>query len=177
MNVVIDASSLIVLARVEALGTLHQIYNTTALPPAVFEEVVVAGEQLGKNDAWVVKAAMDKGWVVPITLAPEEEQIVKSLRQQYRALGLGECQALACAEKRHWLLLVEERKARVVARARGIRYSIIQVLPLQGYLDGKLPEGICLDLMDKIAGEMGADLAVLHALKAAISALAKERKR
>ncbi len=83
----------------------------------------------------------------------------------------------ADVEQRHWLLLVEERKARVVARARGIRRSIIQVLPLQGYLDGKLPEGICLDLMDKIAGEMGTDLAVLHALKAAISALAKERKR
>ncbi len=47
---------------------------------------------------------------------PEEEQIVHSLRQEYRALGLGECQALACAEKRHWLLLVEERKAHAVAR-------------------------------------------------------------
>ncbi len=112
----------------DALEALHQVCGATALSPAVFEQVVVVGEQLGKNEVWAVKAAIDKGWVAPIALSPEEEQIVHSLRQEYRALGLGECQALAYGEKRNWLLLVEERKARVVARARGVRYSIIQVL-------------------------------------------------
>ena len=177
INAVIDASSLIILARVEGLESLHKIYGTTAIPPAVYDEVVVAGERLGKNDAWLAKAALAKGWLSQVELSEAEERIVQALRQQYRVLGLGECQALACAEARRWLVLVEEHKARVVARTRGVNYSIIQVMPLHGYVEGKISDGVCLDLLDKIASEMGTDLAVLMALKTAVSALARERKR
>ncbi len=177
MNAVVDASSLIILARVEELENLHKIYGTTAVPPAVYDEVVVAGEQLGKNDAWLVKAALEKGWLSKIELSQTEEQIVQSLRQQYRVLGLGERQALACAEARRWLVLIEEHKARVVARTRGVNYTLIQLMPLHGYVEGKISDIVCLDLMNKIASEMGTDLVVLTALETAISALALERKR
>ena len=177
MNTVIDASSLIVMARVNGLEAVHGVYGPVALTPAVFEEVVISGERLGKTDPWIVKAAIDRGWLRQVVLSSEEESLVASLRQEYRVLGLGECQALACAEQRHWLLLVEERKAKAVARARNVAYSIIQVTPFEGYLSGKIVHNHCLELMERIATAMGTDLAVLNALKAAVSAIERERKR
>ncbi|MBI4673243.1 MAG: hypothetical protein HY741_16450 [Chloroflexi bacterium] len=98
MKTIIDASSLIILARVEGFEILHQVHGPTAVPPAVFEEVVVKGEQLGKTDPWLVKAALAEGWLAHIQLSTDEEKIVKVIRQQYPALGRGECDALACAE-------------------------------------------------------------------------------
>ena len=171
MQTVIDASSLIVMARVDGLDVLHTVYGPIAIPPAVFDEVVVTGERLGKTDPWLVRAALERGWFTQIDLASDEDEIVNTLRGEYRVLGLGECQALACAEKRQWLLLIEERKARAVARARNITYSIIQVAPFQGYLTGKVTHEHCLALLEKIAIAMGTDLAVLNALKTAVSTL------
>jgi hypothetical protein len=45
-------------------------------------------------------------------------------------------------------LLIEERKAKAVAKARNVAYSIIQVAPFHGYLSGKLARDTCLALME-----------------------------
>lgn len=50
-------------------------------------------------------------------------------------------------------------------------------MPFEGYLADKVSEAECLALMEKIAVAMGTDLAVLNALKAAVTTLERERKR
>ncbi len=78
-----DASSLIVLARVDALEALHQVCGATAPSPAVFEEVVVVGEQLGKNDVISKTEQFDRTTVVKRLLqeAIQEWKLACTLRR------------------------------------------------------------------------------------------------
>jgi len=177
MDAVIDASSLIPLARLRALEALFSVYGPVAITDEVFREVVVEGKKLGKADAWEVEKGIEKGWLERISLTPEEKALASEFKREFRFLGPGECEALACAEKRGLLLIVEERKTRTVARIRGIPYTVAQAIPVEGYTKGKLPYDKAVELLEEIAAAMNTELAVLVAFKKALAALEEERKR
>ena len=180
MKAVIDASSLMILARVDALETLSHIYGPVAVTDAVFSEVVVEGKKLGKTDAWLVEAALEKGTLSRVSLTSEERALVQEYRRDYPVLGRGEWEAMACAEKRKWLLIVEERKARALARIRSLRYTIAQTVPVEGYLAGKVAYDDAILLLKRVGAAMNTDPAVLNALTAALAAVEEargERKR
>jgi predicted nucleic acid-binding protein len=173
---VLDASSAIIIAKIEAIADWQAIYGPLGIPPVVYEETVVRGKATAHDDALVLEAAIDKGIVALVTLTQEQEEFVKALRSGSPVLGLGECQAIAYARYTPGcLLIIEERKGRAVARAHGVPYTVIQMCPLEGYIRRKLPYRRCLDLLDRVAVAMNTDLAVLNALKAAAQALADER--
>jgi predicted nucleic acid-binding protein len=176
ISAIIDASTLIVLAKLNELESLHDIYGPIGVPPAVFEEVVIEGKKRGFDDALIAEEAIGKGFLVKISLSPEEIQLVKSLRASSPVYGQGECEAIACAKTRKALLLIEERKAKALARLRGVRYTIAQAIPLEGYITGKLPCEYSLKLMERIAIIMGTDMAILNALKAAVETIERERQ-
>lgn len=141
------------------------------------------GKQRGKDDALVIKAAMQIGVAQVVTLTQEQTRFARDLHTS-GALGLGECEALAYARDTGTCLIIEERKGRAVARAHNITYTILQVFPLEGYIQGKLPPWTgsghryekCIDLLDRIAVAMNTDLAILNALKAAAAAIQRERE-
>lgn len=175
VGAVLDASSLIIIAKLQEIKTLHQIYGLLGIPPAVFQETVEVGKQRGKDDALVIEAAMQAGLVKVVTLTQAQAHFAGNLHAS-GALGLGECGALAYARDTETRLLIEERKGRAVARAHGITYTILQVFPLEGYIQGKLAYEKCIDLLDRIAVAMNTDLAILNALKAAAEAIQRERE-
>ena len=177
MTAVIDASSLIILAKVNALKTLFKTYGSVAVTDAVFDEVVLEGKNRGHTDAWSVEAALNHGWLMRVSVTSEETDLIQHYRTDYPILGLGECQAMACAEKRNWLLVVEERKAKALAQSRGLQYTIAQTIPVEGYLAGKIPYDDAAALLERIGVAMNTDLAVLNALTAALSAVEEERRK
>ncbi len=177
MTAVIDASSLIILAKANALEILFKTYGPVAVTDAVFSEVVLEGKKRGHTDAWLVEAALNHGWLMRISLASEEKDLIQHYRTDYPVLGLGECQAMACAEKRNWLLIVEERKAKALAQIRGLQYTIAQTIPVEGYLADKIPYDDAAALLERIGTAMNTDLAVLNALTAALAAVEEERKK
>lgn len=175
IGAVLDASSLIIIAKLQEIRALHQTYGPLGIPPAVFQETVEAGKLRGKDDALVIEAAMQAGLVKAVTLTQEQTRLAQHLHTS-GALGLGECEALAYARETGTRLLIEERKGRAVARAHNITYVILQVFPLEGYIQGKLAYEKCIDLLDRIAVAMNTDLAILKALKAAADAIQRERE-
>ena len=173
---IIDASTLIIFAKLNELESLHAIYGPVGIPPAVYEEVVVEGKKRGFDDALVVEAAIGRGFLARVVLSSKERELVEQLRASSPAYGLGECEAIACAEMRGVLLLIEERKAKTLARVRGVRYSIAQVVPFEGYVAGKIGYERCLRMMERIAVLMNTDIAVLNALRAAVETMERERE-
>ena len=79
MRGVADSSSLISLSVVDALWLLPHFFETTIVPPAVYQEVVVEGE--GKPGAKEVKEAK---WITVLTPSPEKVAFFRS-----QGLGLG----------------------------------------------------------------------------------------
>ena len=56
MKIVSDAGPLMALAKVDGLAVLFRLFPRILIPPAVYEETVVAGQRLGALDAALVKA-------------------------------------------------------------------------------------------------------------------------
>ena len=111
MKVVVDASPLIALARIERLELLQEMFGSVVVPSAVWREVVAAG--LDKAGAGLVATAE---WIRRQDVA--DQSAVEHLR---RDLGAGEAEAIVLArELQADLLIMDEALGRDIARSSGL---------------------------------------------------------
>lgn len=176
-RVIIDASSLIIIAKLGAIDNLCKVYDSLGITDSVYEEVVVEGKKKGQEDALVVELAMEERKIEKVSLDPTERTLAEKLHSDGTGYGRGECESIACAQERKALLLIEERKAKILARSHHIPYTILQIFPLEGYIKRKLSYEECIDLMERISVAMNTDLAILAGLKAAALTIKEERER
>ncbi|HYN89169.1 MAG TPA: hypothetical protein VER55_11590 [Ardenticatenaceae bacterium] len=175
MNGIADASSLIVLARQDALWLLWRVYATVVIVPGVEVETVVQGKAKGYGDALRIEAAIRGGHFVITPPTRDEQLLATSLERATAALSRTDCLTLACAKERSLTLIMEEQRARNVAAANGIEYVTIQVLPLHGFIQKQLSFTECDDLLVRIGRAMRTDQAVLKVLGAAASEIQRLR--
>ena len=113
MIIVSDATPIISLAKIDKLALLGQFYTEVILPNAVFSEVC-------RNPAFAVEAeAIRKCSFMKIKTAnnPHSIKILKAV-----GLDLGESEAIALADTLpDPLLLIDERKGRLIAQNMGIK--------------------------------------------------------
>lgn len=116
MIVVTNTGPLIVLAKLNHLHLLGALYERVVVPQAVYYEAVVHGQARGYSDASLIESFLrGKGWV------PEVPASVPAELQTDVRLGQGERQAIALAQERQALLLMDEVYARSVAERMGLR--------------------------------------------------------
>jgi len=176
-DVVADASSLIVLAKLNALDTLHAIYGPVVITDTVFRETVLEGKRRNKEDALIVEAAIERGRLVRVSLTQRQQALAAALRAGTWACDPGEAEAIAYAEDTGSLLIIEDRQAKAVARARGVQYTIVQMVPFEGYVRELISYEQCVDLVERVAIAMSTDIAVLRGMKATAAALREARQR
>jgi predicted nucleic acid-binding protein len=177
LRLLIDSSSLIVLARVKALAALHTVYGSVGLIQPVYEEVVTQGQEKGFADATVVAQAVEEGWFSQLTLTEEEQRFATMLLKKTSGISRPDAETLACARSRRLILLIEDRRARNVARAGDIAYITIQVFPVYGVVERRLSAAQCDTLLPKIGRAMNTDLAVVEALRAAVREIDRGRRK
>ena len=168
MQLLIDSSSLIVLARTKALSALHTVYGSVGLIQSVYEEVVTQGQQKGFADAMIVAQAVVDGWFFQVVLTESEQRFAAVLMKKTPGISRTDAEMLACARSRKVTLLIEDRRARNVARAENIPYITIQVFPLYGVVERTLTAAQGDDLLTRIGHAMNTDLAIVEALRAAV---------
>lgn len=164
------------LARVGALPALRDVYGIIGFTPSVYEEVVTQGQKKGFADAGTVEKAIGEGWFSQLTLTATEQRFVAVILEKTSGISRTDAETLACARGRKLTLLIEDRRARNVARAESIPYITIQVFPLYGLLERKLSASQCDDLLVRIGRAMHTDLAVVEALRAAAGEIGRARK-
>jgi predicted nucleic acid-binding protein len=167
MNAIADASSLIVLARQNALWLLERTFGAVGLVPEVEFETVVQGKAKGYADARRIEAAIAAQRLVMTSPTASERQLATALNQGAPSLSRADCLTLACAKERALTLVMEEQRGRNVAIAQGVPYVIIQVLPLQGLIARQLSFAECDDLLLRIGQAMRTDQAILTVLRTA----------
>jgi predicted nucleic acid-binding protein len=114
--VVADAGPLIALSRIDRLALLKSLYGLVVVPTAVFSELRVDSDRPG---ARTLSAAFAEGAIRLQPLAAGREDEVARLS---RVLDPGEASAILLAEQlQARFLLMDERRGRQVARARGLR--------------------------------------------------------
>jgi predicted nucleic acid-binding protein len=110
MIVVSNASPLISLAKINLLRVLEQLFGTVFITEQVSAEATTAGSgaQEIAQERWIQ--------TVPLT----DPALLTQWRSQYR-LGLGELSTILLAKERSSdLAIIDERKARQVARSEGV---------------------------------------------------------
>lgn len=108
-----DAGPLIGLARAGLLQILPKLYSVVEVPPTVVEELRVEEERPGSR---ALREAQAAGWLVTRGLEwPEQATKLEEV------VDGGEAEAILLAEERRSrFLLLDERRARLLARSRGV---------------------------------------------------------
>ncbi len=104
-----------------------------------------------------------------------QQRFATALMKKASGISLTDAETLACARSRQLTLLIEDRRARNVARSEDIPYITIQVFPLYGVLERTLSASQGDDLLTRIGRAMNTDLAVLEALRAAVREVDRSR--
>jgi predicted nucleic acid-binding protein len=116
-----DSSPLVYLAKLESLHILQAILGPVGIPARVYEEAMAAGKLRGKPDAIVIERALDAGLLVRHEMDEADGALAREIASAGPSLGRGECEAIACAEARAVPVILQDRKARSMAGARGVR--------------------------------------------------------
>ena len=129
MIVVSNTSPIINLAAIGQLELLKLLFGTIAIPQAVYHEIVIKGQ--GQAGAIEIEASK---WFERYQV--RDEVSVKHLEQE---LDAGEAEAIALAiELQADLLLLDERRGRMIARQLGVAVTgllgILLVAKQRGYL-------------------------------------------
>jgi hypothetical protein len=124
-----------------------------------------------------VAKAVEDGWFSQLTLTTEEQRFASVLMKRTSGVSQTDAETLACAHSRQVTLLIEDRRARNVARAEDIPYVTIQVFPLYGIVESTLSAAQCDALLTRIGRAMNSDLAVVEALRAAVREIDRSRRK
>lgn len=115
MIVVCNSSPIISLATIEKLDLLESVFKEIHIPVAVYDEVVVQGENKPG-----VQPVIQADWIT--TVPVKDKDVVAVLRATYH-LGIGEAEAIVLAEQLQadWLLL-DDLAARNAGEQRALRF-------------------------------------------------------
>lgn len=114
-EVTADATVLIYLAKLDRLSDLRDSYGSVVIPPAVHNEVVVRGKEIGATDAPLVAQAIDEGWI-SVMDAERNPSVTAFDLEDGEAAVLSLALALG-----HEEVLADEESVREVARLHGLR--------------------------------------------------------
>jgi predicted nucleic acid-binding protein len=118
--ILVDASPLIYLAKLEALECFAPAGWEPLVPPAVVAETASAAIAYRFPDALTISGALASGVLGTVDLTGPEQQEADRLAESIKGLGRGECEALAVAGARGSQVVIFERQGRRIARALGI---------------------------------------------------------
>ncbi len=136
-----DSGPLIYFAKLGCLRVLQSVLGAAGVPPAVYQETVVAGKLRGKADATAIERALDAGILVRYAMDEGERALAEEMASTGPSLGRGECEAIACAEVRGLPVVLQDRKARTIAGARGVN----TLYPHNVFMHGLLRRRISLE--------------------------------
>ena len=170
--IVVDASPLIVLAKLQRLGLLNDLYGEVLMGSVVKAETIDAGRAVHALGVEQLEVAMEDGWLQTVRLTVEERDLMQRLTERSR-LDQGEAEAIALASVRRLRLIVDDKEARSVAAASGVEHLGTAGTLLEAYLRQYLDLGE-LEVMLRNLSQI---LWLSPAVVAEILRLAREAKR
>ena len=170
--IVTDASPLIVLAKLQRLGLLNDLYGEVLIGPVVKAETLDAGKAVYALGVEQLEAALEDGWLQTVRLTAQERGLMQRLTRRSR-LDRGEAESIALASVRGLRLIVDDKEARSVAAAAGIGYLGTAGVLLEAYLRGRLELGE----LEATLRDLSQILWLSPAVVAEVLRLAREAKR
>ena len=97
MPVVCNSSPLMWLSKAGRLGLLKRLYGRVIVPEEVHRETVEKGLGDGFADAFVIKEAVNEGWVEVSAPTEADRDLCRRMVERASEIHAGEAQAIAMA--------------------------------------------------------------------------------
>jgi len=120
MHVVLDASPLIYLAKLDAFDALSAAGHTAVVPPSVEAETARPELAFRHPEVAVIERVRTEGALLVEPLEEREIKLAHQLAERYGGLHQGELDVLAMGSLRNWPVCLHERQASRIARTLGV---------------------------------------------------------
>ena len=118
---IINASPLIILGKLNKMEILKKIYPNIEISKAVYDEVVIEGMKKNAPDAQIIKEHIDKKHIKIYELSAEFASKAKRMRQIY-GIDIGEAETIALAlQLKERDIIIDEISARETAKSLGVK--------------------------------------------------------
>ena len=176
MNAAIDASSLIVLAKFNAIQEAVDVYGILGITRSVEQETVYAGKTRGYADAQRIEVAIVNGQIIVSEINNDMNKRATELRRSSTALSESDCHIIAFAAAKTLPLILQDRRARLAAEAIGVETISIVGLPLAAYIQTIAKYERCVTLLNQICKALSLDAAIQKTLRSAVDEIKRLRK-
>ena len=112
--VISNSSPLIHLTKLGEIGFFLNLMNKIEIPKAVFEEIVIKGKENNYSEANIIENYIKEEKINVVNLGLFDESF-------YPHIGKGEIEALELAKQRKDLLIIDDKKARNIAKILQIK--------------------------------------------------------
>jgi predicted nucleic acid-binding protein len=120
MDIVLDASPLIYLAKLDAFDAIAIAGHTAVVPPSVYAEAARPELAFRHPEIAIIERIRADGQLQVVLLDSRETELAIDLAARYGGLHAGELEVLALGQVRGWTVCFHERQAARLARALGV---------------------------------------------------------
>ena len=147
---IINASPLIILAKINKLEILKKTYESIEIASSVYQEVVVNGLKINSRDAHIVKEQIESRNIKVLDLSSEFIKKAKKIESIY-GIDIGEAETIALAlQLNKKEAIIDEISAREAAKTFGIKpIGTLRVL-LIAYKDGLIDKAEIKELINEM---------------------------
>ncbi len=129
MYLVLDASPLIYLAKLDAFDAIAIAGHTAVVPPSVYAEAARPQLAFRHPEIANVERLQADGQLLVVALNAPEQELATVLADRYGGLHAGELDVLALGQVRGWTVCFHERQAARLARSLGLAtIHVVEVL-------------------------------------------------
>ncbi len=114
--VISNSSPLIHLTKLGKIKYFIDMVSEIKIPEAVYEETVIKGKEMNYSEAFMIERYIDEKKIKVVELKSFDESF-------YPPLGNGELQALELSKRNNELLIIDEKKARNLAKTLKIKFQ------------------------------------------------------
>jgi predicted nucleic acid-binding protein len=132
MTAVPDASSLILLGKLERVDLVSALYGETLITPWVWQEAVTVGKDTGAMDAALIEKAAQTIEFSRVRLTTAEKKLAEQLKSS--GVGSGEAEVLSVAKVRKALAILDDKDARATAISMDIEHTGTAGILYQAFL-------------------------------------------
>lgn len=169
--IVVDASPLIVLAKLKRLSLLNDLYGEVLIGPIVKVETIDSGKVVRAPGVEQLELALEGGWLRTVRLSARERGLIQRLMRRSR-LDRGEAESIALASVRGLRLIVDDKEGRSMAAVAGVEHVGTVGVVLEAYLRRHLD----LRELEIMLRDLGQNLWLSSAVVAEVLRLAREAK-
>lgn len=152
-KVVVDASPVIVLAKMGRLNLLKAVYAEVPMSPGVKSEVIDRGRARNAAEVRLVEGGFREGWIRELSPSSAEKELAGEILGS-SGLGKGEAETIALGRLRNTAVVLDDKEARAVAQAMNVECVGTAGLLLEAFIRGALSYVALEEAVIELAGVM-----------------------